>query len=250
MEPIQYTDHKFGVEIAVDDIKVDLAVQRAIVPARLRKLVGQFDPILLGELLVSERPTGLYVLDGQHRLRAAAESEVTTVTCEVFTGLSQADEARLFMGRNDRAGVARVDRDRNLATAGDADTLHVQMAAQSAGFTFVADRAEDSTFRDRAAGIAIMRDAEKRRYVEVSGPEHLARVFAFYARAYGNHERVESLLLKTLGRIFVGRFELDEDRLYEKLRGLPPQQVVQMAAQRKADLSAVRGISTVRAALP
>jgi hypothetical protein len=252
MEPIQYNDHKYGVDVAVGDVKVDLAVQRAIVPARLRKLTGSFDPLLLGELLVSERTDGLYVLDGQHRLAAAANANgrgVSTVTCEVFTGLSKADEARLFMGRNDRANIARVDRDRNLATSGDQATLNVQMAAQSVGYVFVADRVEDSTFRDRAAGIAIMRDAERRRYVEATGPEHLARVFAFYARVYGNTERPESVLLKAVSKILAGKFEVDEDRLYEKLRGLPPQQLVAQAHQRKAELSVTRGMSTVRAAI-
>jgi hypothetical protein len=252
MEPIEYTEHKYGVDVAVSDVKVDLAVQRAIVPARLRKLIGNFAPVLLGELLVSERQDGLYILDGQHRLEATKRANgngVSTVTCEIFAGLSKADEARLFMGRNDRAGVAAVDRDRNLATSGDQATLDVQMAAQSAGFIFVADRAEDSTFRDRTAGVAIMRDAERRKYVEISGPEHLSRVFTFYARAYGNQERPESVLLKALSKVFVSKSEVDEDRLYDKLRGLPAQQITAMAAQRKVELSVTRGVSTVRAAV-
>jgi hypothetical protein len=250
MDPIQFEDHKHGVEVAVGDIQLDIAVQRAIVAARLRKLTANFDPILLGEVLVSERADGkLYILDGQHRLRAAEQSGVPTVTCEIFTGLSKPDEARLFMGRNDRAGIAKNDRDRNLATSGDQDTLNVQMAAQSAGYRFVTDKVEDSTFRDRATGITIMKDAEKRRYIEASGPEHLGRVLSFYARTYGNQERPESVLLKSVSKIFVGKFEVDEDRLYERLRGMPPQQLVASAQQRKVELSVTRGVSTVRAAL-
>lgn len=252
MEPIEFTDHKYGVDVAVGDIKVDLAVQRATVPARVRKLTANFNPTLVGELLVSERPEGLFVLDGHHRLTAAESANgngPSTVTCEIFTGLSKADEARLFMGRNDRANIARVDRDRNLATSGDQNALDVEMAAQSAGFIFVADRAEDSTFRDLAAGVAIMRMAERRKYIDLSGPEHLARVFGIYSRAYGNKERPESLLLKALSRIFVGKLEVDEDRLYDKLRGLPPQQLVASAKQRQVEESVTRGISTVRAAL-
>lgn len=249
MEPIEFTDHKYGVEIAISDIHVDLAVQRAIVPQRLLKLTGAFDAVLIGELLVSERSDGkLYVLDGQHRKEAAAANGVTAVACEVFSGLSRADEARLFMGRNDRAGIARVDRDRNLATSGDQDTLDVQMAAQSAGFVFVASGSEESTFRDRAAGVSIMRSAAGRKGVEITGPEHLSHVFTLYARIYGNKERPESVLLKALSRILL-KSEVDEDRLYERLRGLPPQQLVQLAAQLKAELSVVKGISTVGAAV-
>jgi hypothetical protein len=250
MDPIQFEDHKYGVEVAVGDIQLDIAVQRAIVAARLRKLTANFDPILLGEVLVSERTNGqLYILDGQHRLRAAEQSGIPTVTCEIFTGLSKADEARLFMGRNDRAGIAKNDRNRNLATSGDTDTLNVQMAAQSTGYRFITDKPEDSTFQDRATGIWIMRNAERRRYVETSGPEHLSHVLGFYARVYGNQDRPESVLLKAVSRIFVGKFEVDEDRLYERLHGLPPQQLVASAQQRQVEQSVTRSMSTVRAAL-
>lgn len=247
---VEYTDHKFGVNVDLDDIHVDLAVQRAIVPSRLRKLVNNFDPILLGELLVSERPEGLFVLDGQHRLEAVKHTNGRhTVTCEVFSGLSKADEARLFMGRNDRANIARTDRDRNLATAEDQDTLAVQMAAQSAGFVFIAESASDTTFKDRAAGVAIMKDAERRSYIEATGEQHLASVFGFYARVYGNQDVVEPVVLKALSKIFVNRNPVDEDRLYDRLRGVPPQVLAAQADQRRRELSGVRGISRVGAAV-
>lgn len=249
MEPIGYTDHKWAVDVATGDIKLDLAVQRALVPTRVRKLVTNFDPILLGTLLVSERAEGLFILDGQHRLDAAKKHDVSTVNCEVFTGLSKADEARLFMGRNDRANIAAHDRNRNLATSGDQDTLDVQMAAQAAGFAFITDKVEDSTFRDRAAGIIVMRDAERREYVDASGPEHLARVLTFYARAYGNQELPESSVVKAVSKLFVNRkSEVDEDRLYNKLRGLPAQQIDAMARQRREEEQSVRSLSVVRAA--
>jgi len=252
MQPIEYTGHEYGAEIPVGDIKVDLAVQRAIVPSRLRKLSRFFDPILLGELLVSRREDGnLYILDGQHRLRAASNGAgVAAVNCEVFTGLSRADEARLFMGRNDRAGIASLDRDRNLATSGDQDTLNVQMAAQGAGFVFIANKAEDSTYRDRAAGIQIMRDAERRKHVESSGTAHLGRVFQLYARIWGNQDAPESSVLKALSKILLTKgADVDEDRLYERLRGLPPQQLDQSARDLREQVSQARGISLVRACI-
>jgi hypothetical protein len=249
VQPIQFTDHKHGVDVGVNDIKLDLSVQRAVMPARVRKLVANFDPILLGELLISERADGLYILDGHHRLNVAKQVGQPSVTCEVFTGMPRADEARLFLGRNDRANIAQEARDRNLATSGDQATLDVQMAAQSAGFVFIAERVEDSTFRDRAAGVAIMVDAERRKHVETTGPEHLARVLGFYARVYGNQERPESLLLRAVSKIYLGQPEVDENRLFEKLRGLPPQQIVATAAARRAEVSIIRSLSNTKAAV-
>lgn len=248
LEPIEYNDHKYGVEIAVDDIEVDPSVQRSIVPSRARKLARLFDPGLLGEILVSQRSDGRYwVIDGQHRWQAAKNAGVMSLACEVFTGLSKADEARLFMGRNDRANIARVDHDRTLATAEDPDTLNVQMAAQSAGFVFIADRLEDSTYRDRAAAVSIIQSAERKRNVEINGVDHLGHCFEFYARIYGNQERPESLVLKGLSRLFLKNDHLDEDRLYEKLRGIPGQQLVAGARRYREEVSLNRGISTTGA---
>jgi hypothetical protein len=252
MSPITYSDHQHGIDVALDDLKIDLAAQRALVGSRVRKLSAKFDPVLVGELLVSKRPDGHYVVDGHHRLAAAAAQNGNTPTslkCEVFTGLHLADEARLFMGRNDRANVRRLDFDRNLATSGDQDTLDIQMAAQSAGFVFVTQNEDESTFRDRAAGVMIMRDAERRKHIDLSGPEHLARVFAFYARTYGNQERIESIVFKALSKVFLLKTPVNEDRLYERLHGLPPQQILALAVIRKSELAAIRGITTVTAAV-
>ena len=247
MEPISYDDHKYGVDVAVRDIKLDLAVQRSIIPSRIRKLTAAFDQDLLGELLVSDRGDGLWILDGQHRLETAKQQGVISVTCEVFTGLSKADEARLFLGRNDRASVARLDRDRNMATYGDQDTLNVQMAVQAAGYVFVANSAEESTFRDRSAGIAIIHDAERKRDFPVTGVEHLTRVAQFCARTWGNQERPESGVLRGLSKILVKHGEIDEDRLFERLRGLPQQQLTAQAKVRRAEEGQFRPLSATKA---
>src|SRR5215216_1774202 len=98
MSPISYQDHQHGVDVALDDLKIDLAAQRSLVGSRVRKLTARYDPILIGELLVSKRPDGYYVMDGHHRLAAAQNQNgnaPSTLKCEVFTGLSRADEARL-----------------------------------------------------------------------------------------------------------------------------------------------------------
>lgn len=251
-DTIEYKGHRHGIDVALSDLKIDMAVQRAIIPSRVRKIATNFDPILIGELLVSEREDGLYILDGHHRMAAALSQNgntPTTVTCEVFTGLSKANEAQLFLGRNDRASVRSHDRFRNLATLGDQETLNVQMAAQAAGFVFISDDVEDATFRDRAAAVAIMRDADRRKGIEATGIEHLTRVLKFYARMYGNQDRVESLIVKAVSKIFLKHDSADEDRLYDRLRGIPPQQVAQMAEQHYANESPVRSLSKVTAAV-
>jgi hypothetical protein len=252
MDAIKYTDHKYGVEIPVHDIKIDLDVQRATVPSRVRKLAANFNPDYLGELLVSERADGNYVLDGGHRLRVCQETGLVGVlTCEVFTGLSKADEARLFMGRNDRANIAKLDRDRNMNTAGDALTLAVQMASQAAGYVFIATQIEDSTFRDRAAAISIMRDAS-RAWVEDEGPAHLQKVLEFYARTWDRDHRPVSSVLRAASKVLVSKAvqqgSADLNRLSERLHGLPDEEVAAMAVRHRDTEQLHRSISLVTAA--
>lgn len=251
-DTIEYTGHRHGVDVALGDLKVDLAVQRLTVPSRLRKLTANFNPALVGELLVSEREDGLFVLDGHHRLESAKRlngNAPASMSCEIFTGLSRADEARLFLGRNDRASVRSHDRFRNLYTLGDEETLNVRMAAQAAGYVFISEDVKDATFLDRAAGVTIMKAAENRKNFEASGVEHLSHVLKFYARAYGNQDRPESLILKAISKIFLKFDSVDEDRLYNQLRGIPPQQVVHSAEQHYLNEEAVRSLSRVTAAI-
>jgi Family of unknown function (DUF6551) len=256
MDPISYTGHEFGVEVPADTLRLDLKVQRAIIASRLRKMTANFNPDGVGELLVSRRPDGLYIIDGQHRQRTVLAKHngtgpVPTVTCEIYTGLSQEDEARLFLLRNDRAGVSGVDRDRNLNTMGDVQTLEVQMAAQAAGYVFVANSAAESTFRDRAAALQIMREAESKSWVAHTGSQHLSRVLKLYARAYGTTDRPESIVLKAISKILTDRriTDLDTARLEDVLRATPASQIVHNARQEQAVMSAVRGISVITAAV-
>jgi hypothetical protein len=247
MEPIQFTVHEPSAELKVAEIKVDLAYQRAIIPARVRKLVNHYDSALVGAILVVRDADGsLTVIDGQHRVQTLRNLGIESVTAEVFEGLSRPDRGRLFLGRNDRSGVSRVDRDRSLATTEDEDTLNIHMASQAAGFVFLAEQAQDSTFRDSATAKIIMTAGERagHRDPAVNGPAHLQQVLRLYATTYGVDERPESLLLKGLSVVLLtSRQMVDEERITNVLKGIPPQVVVMNAAKLHADLAASQAIS-------
>lgn len=109
--------------LKVDELSVDPRVQRRPDPVRVRKLADTWDPRMVGVLTVSHRifpgedgGTEAYVvLDGQTRMLAlemvAAETEFeeATVTCEVFEGLTFAEEAAMFLRHNDRKAVTPRD---------------------------------------------------------------------------------------------------------------------------------------------
>jgi hypothetical protein len=90
--------------IAPDILVIDPIVQRVegIDQVRVANIAAEFKQHMLGTFVISERKDGrLVVLDGMHRREVCMSvGHNTPVTCEVFTGLSIAEEAELFVGRN------------------------------------------------------------------------------------------------------------------------------------------------------
>lgn len=92
-------------KINLDLLTIDPAVQRVegVDRRRVARINGDFDPLALGMIIVSERARGQYVvLDGMHRCEFARAAHYTKpMDAIVFTGLKVADEARLFRLYND-----------------------------------------------------------------------------------------------------------------------------------------------------
>lgn len=81
------------------DLLVDMDYQREQSTNKIRQIARNFDWAAFGCLIVSERKNGAYyVIEGQGRtLAACLRSDVSSVPCLIFSGLSKADEARVFV---------------------------------------------------------------------------------------------------------------------------------------------------------
>lgn len=87
------------------ELFADPAYQRDIDVRRVERMAVEFDRRLLGVLEVSDRGGGRYaVLDGQHRhaLVLRVLDETAVLVCQVYEGLTPADEARMFHEVNAR----------------------------------------------------------------------------------------------------------------------------------------------------
>lgn len=102
-----------------------------------RKVREGFEPSRIGVPIVSHRADGTYVwLDGQHRgelIRRAGWAD-QKIQCRVFTGLTLAQEASLFLGHNDNRQVKTVYKFLARVTANEADAVAITAIAQSAGW--------------------------------------------------------------------------------------------------------------------
>lgn len=103
-----------------------------------RKVREGFEPDRIGVPIVSRRSDGTCVwLDGQHRgelIRRAGWSD-QKIQCRVFTGLTLAQEANLFLGHNDNRQVKTVYKFLARVTAGNPDAVGITAIATSTGWT-------------------------------------------------------------------------------------------------------------------
>jgi hypothetical protein len=101
------------------------------------KRVAGFDPDKLGVPIVSARPDGTYAcLDGQNRIELLRRVGWGNqkIECRVFTGLSKAQEARLFLGHNDNRQVGSFHKFAARITAGDPDAVAINNIVTKAGW--------------------------------------------------------------------------------------------------------------------
>ncbi|MCM1322995.1 MAG: ParB N-terminal domain-containing protein [Acetobacter sp.] len=89
--------------VSTDELQVDSRYQRPVNEALVGKIASHFNEALFAPLLVAERATPdghiKFVVDGQHRLEAARLLGFKEVPCFVYSGMSVADEANLFVSQ-------------------------------------------------------------------------------------------------------------------------------------------------------
>lgn len=94
-------DVDYGIEIAVADLEVDPQAQRTLNERRAQNMSENFVEEAIGTLIVSKREDGRnFLVDGMHRKRVCELLGIEKVMCEVHHGLTQTEEAILFLIKN------------------------------------------------------------------------------------------------------------------------------------------------------
>lgn len=205
--------------VPLSEIQVDLNAQRQLRPAWVAAHEAEFDPEQIGLIVVNLRKNGKwYVIDGQHRvelLRAVGWGD-QQIQCEAFEGLTQAEEAVLFLARNDRLAVRTFDKFKVAMTAGDDVANDIDRIVSSAGLVIsdqekdghiVAVRALQKVYN--GAGIASGKE----------GPAALARTLKVLKNAWGRQiSTFNGTIIEGLGLVQL-RYngKLEQETLVEKL---------------------------------
>jgi hypothetical protein len=92
---------EYGQEVSVSDLNIDPQAQRTLNERRAQNIANNMVREAIGSIIVSRRDDGdLYIVDGQHRWRACVLAGIPTIRADVHEGLTQPEEAILFLIKN------------------------------------------------------------------------------------------------------------------------------------------------------
>lgn len=121
-------------QVPVDAVKIDSAYQRDVSQHWVQQHLP-FNEQQAGAIVLSGRSGGPYCIDGGHRLALAKGSGLHKINSFVIDGLSQQDEARLFvLYQRERRNLTSHALFRADVVRGDPDTLAMVRIVNNAGF--------------------------------------------------------------------------------------------------------------------
>ena len=195
-------------------MRVNPLAQRDLNQARVDKLVAEFDPEQLGTPVVNHRGECFYVIDGQHRFEAlkvwlGEGWQSQQVQCEVYEGMSEAEEAEVFLKRNDTLAVHAFAKFRVAVQAGRSDESSIDAVVRRCGLRICQDRGNGAV---SAVGTLV-------RVYRRADAATLARTLLVIRDAYGD-AGLESVVIDGLS-LLCHRYngELDDARLVARLSG-------------------------------
>lgn len=192
-------------------LTLDERYQRSFIPAKVKKLAATWRDDLVGVITVSIRADGkAYVIDGQHRTRAAMERGFrdTKAFCRVWRGLSLEEEAYRFLGLNDANKITATDRYKAGLVARDATCLGVQATLAKHNLA-ISDAKTDGYIRCVTEVFKIYERA----------PDLLDEVLSVLTEAWGTRlAALERIPVASMGTL-LGRYngEVDRPALVKKL---------------------------------
>jgi len=106
--------------VPLGKMRLNPVAQRELRPAWAAEIASNFDPNKMAAPHVNHRDEFFYIMDGQHTIEAARLSgytDVDSVECFVYVGLTEAEEAEKFLELNNRKAVRAFDKFRAGVTA-------------------------------------------------------------------------------------------------------------------------------------
>lgn len=132
--------------VPIAEIKIPPAMitQRVFRKAWGDDLAAELDLNLLGYPIINHRAGIYWCCDGQHRIYAMRQRGFGDyeLECEVYEDLTDAEMARIFLGRNNQRTVAVFDKFHVAVTAGDKREVEIKKVVEENGQKVTRDKSE------------------------------------------------------------------------------------------------------------
>ena len=192
--------------IRLGDLKPHPRAQREFRKHRAEELAANFQLEGMGFLVVSQHGDHYYIIDGQHRAGALlliGFSPDDTVQCEVYTGLTDEQDAELFLERNSYLNVAALDKFKAAVLAGREDEVAIDETVRAQGLAV--------GWTSIRAVTALMQAYHR------TGRDGLAKTLRIIRDAYGERGFEGAVILGTALCIQRYNGKLDEDTMIRAL---------------------------------
>ncbi|NDK91434.1 hypothetical protein GYA93_17885 [Gordonia desulfuricans] len=229
------TKGTYVTALPVSQLFTDPAYQRELDTNRARFMSQTWDPRLVGVIDVADRGPDTHhlspryaVINGQHRWKAAVlRDPQMSLACNVHTGLTVEEEAKLFWDSDRRTkSLSTWDRWKARRQAGDQVVVEVERIAASLGL-----RVEQSAGDNHLQCCAALEFLYGRRI-----PETIHDTLELIDDVWpGQPQRYNAAVIKGIGlTLFDYADDLDTGRLADAMSDLTPRQLIARAHELKA----------------
>jgi hypothetical protein len=200
--------------IRIGDMRVSPKAQREFRKAHAESLAADFDLEGLGYPVVNHRGSEFWIIDGQHRVAALKLNgfdDDDRIQCETYEGLTEAEEAEMFLRRDERKRIGTFDRFRISLVAHREEESDIERIVRAQGYKIA-----------RGKGEGCISAVGALRFAYGLGPATLGRAVRILGGAFnGNPDGFSAELIQGMALV-CQRYDgqLDEDRAVTRLAQL------------------------------
>lgn len=209
-------------KLKATDLLIDKRVQRdQLQPKKVDDMVRNFNPDALGVVHVSRRKDGGdYVIDGWHRKEVVIRVTEGTgeITAHVYTGLTLAQEAEMFLKLNNRTNVTPLEKHKARVSGEDPQALRIESEVKSYGWAVHPQPAPGHVNAVNKLyqldKLSFNADGTRKE------PSLIQLTFLTITRAWANDRFAsQAVILEGLGRMYAEYgSKIDTDHLVERLK--------------------------------
>jgi hypothetical protein len=180
--------------VPLNKMRINPLAQRELKPARVDKLASEMDIEQLGYPTVSLRSDWYYVIDGQHRIEAYKKWlgdgnwEDQQIQCSTYDGLTEEEEAEIFLKQNDTLSVAAFEKFRIAVKSGRPEETDIDRIVRAAGLRI--SRAQGGSI----SAVSTLRKVYRR------GPAVLSKTLRIVFPAFGD-AGLEAPIIEGIGLV-------------------------------------------------